>query len=306
MSSRSTVGGNKLARGFGLIAAARRQANQTTAPNSVDVPAARAGLARLLAGFALPPSGSMIIPLDEISEYPITEVVPIVRSTRPPMIFIHGGGLIFHSVQTFLPLLDCFAAATGRRIFAIDYPKASEVSPRLLVEGLLRTLHATVLNLVEAGPVPTLVGDSVGGLVTLVCAHERLAEFRPGLILIQPLLDLDLLRGRPEATELDGGEFLDTAHLRWFVDLASQTTLGATAPCDFGYADFARLGPVKVVSPTCDILLASTQRFVMRAGQFGFKYHHVLLPGLPHDFALYAGRVAEAREGVHQLLDVLM
>ena len=82
---------------------------------------------------------------------------------RPVVVFAHGGGFVFHDVETFLPLLTRLSGSAGCEIVTFEYPKVPEWGPAEIAGALGRAIENRLLA--ERGQRPVyLMGDSVGAL----------------------------------------------------------------------------------------------------------------------------------------------
>ncbi|MEQ8966356.1 MAG: alpha/beta hydrolase [Azospirillaceae bacterium] len=294
--------GGTLAAGFRRILAARRVAGPSRiADLRADPAAARAAQKRFVALFAGAPDARARVapdrPRGRIALIRVTR-----RETAPgagTAVFVHGGGFVFHDVETFLPLITRLAAETGRTIIAPDYPKAPECDPAALVAALVDAVEDAARAAAAAGRGPVrLIGDSVGAAVVLRAARDRLDAMAPPLDLINPMLDLDGTRPSASHAAYGTGHLLEAGHLDWFRELTAAGFGSGFRPLDFGPADFARLGPIALWSAACDPLADEAGAFAEAAGAAGHPVRRVVLPAVPHDFGLFAAAVPEAEAAV--------
>lgn len=212
------------------------------------------------------------------------EKTPFGRCLTPaqcgadPIVYIHGGGLVYYDTEVFTPFLSQLAAQTGRSVLALDYPKAPETKA-----PLIRTyLEATLRQITARHPRITLMGDSVGGLLAAQLAHM------PGvtdLHMLYPVTDLATDPTDPHGT----GHFLDTQMMDWFYEFI--TPLGAA--------------PVSLPRTTVHIAGADILAPQARAFAKNVKADLIEHPGLPHDFCLFSGASEAAAKAVSQIADGL-
>lgn len=201
-----------------------------------------------------------------------------VQFDADPIVYIHGGGLVYYDTAVFTPFLAQLAAQTGRMVLALDYPKAPE-TPALKVRASLET---TLSQITALHPRVSLMGDSVGGLLAAQLAHA------PGvadLHMLYPVTSLGVDPADPYGT----GHFLDAEMMDWFYDFIKP--LGA-APVS--------LPPTTVHIAECDILASQARVFAEKTKARLCEY-----PGLPHDFCLFSGASETASEAVRQIAEGL-
>jgi len=296
---RQDAGPAPLAPGFAVIQKLRRLSTRVdVAAVQRDPRPARAGLARLVASYQ-PPMPPCVLMLEHppCGAVRVVEFRPAVLSALAPVLYVHGGGLVFHGLPSFAPTLATLAADTGRRVVALDYPKVPEVAAEMVMAGLVGALD----RLARRGERPTLVGDSVGGLVVLWAALSALRDLRPALVLVYPLLDLTEGRRFDSRARFGRDLLLDADLLTYFRGLARAALPDGFDPLALTLADRAALGPVSVLSAGQDVLADEATQFVARMQEAGRTVAHVTLADLPHDFLLYGGRIPEARAGLRRL-----
>ncbi|WP_136444094.1 alpha/beta hydrolase fold domain-containing protein [Pacificoceanicola onchidii] len=195
-----------------------------------------------------------------------------------PIVYIHGGGLVYYDTEVFTPFLAQIAAQTGRTVLALDYPKAPETKAPLIRAHL----EATLRQITARHPRITLMGDSVGGLLAAQLAHM------PGvtdLHMLYPVTDLATDPADPYGT----GHFLDTSMMDWF------------------YTFITPLGAAPLTLPRTSVHIAEADILAPQARAFALKSNAKVTehPGLPHDFCLFSGASNAAATAVSQIADFL-
>ena len=289
----------RLAAGFRLIQAAGRLSARLKPEDVRRNPGpARAALKRFI-GFhhPVPSPGTTVRRIADIGPIEVLTVTPdaLGGAGAGAIIYVHGGGLVFHDVETFLPTLTRLASESGRTIIALGYPKAPEHPPRAIVDAVVAAVRNLIgTELARIGILPSLAGDSIGGLMVLNAALRLDLNARPSLVLIYPVLDLREGRCFDSRTRYARGYLLDADFMAFYRDLASTAFPDGFDPLDLSAHDIARLGPIRIVSAQCDVLADEARLFARRAAANGPLIHHQEIPSLPHDFLLFAGRVPEA------------
>ncbi|MBP2314306.1 alpha/beta hydrolase fold domain-containing protein [Azospirillum soli] len=290
----------QLSADFKAVLAVRRLFGKPdVAAAQADPAAARARTARFIASFATPGA----LPRDPAdgdgSVGPVRfRRFPTNGAHRVPgqVIYVHGGGLVFHDLDCFAPVLAGWAAA-GRSIVGLDYPKAPETKPASIVAAVTGAIAA----LAETGDEPlVLAGDSIGGLLVLHAALTALAERRPRLVLIHPVLNLDDSRSFPSYEQFGEGYLLDRDFMAWFRALARQGMPPGFDPLALTPGQAALLGEIRLVSAACDMLADEARLFAGQLRTLGVLVDHTVLGGMPHDFILFTQRLLSAQKMVEQ------
>ncbi|BET98882.1 alpha/beta hydrolase fold domain-containing protein [Xenorhabdus taiwanensis] len=236
-----------------------------------------------------------------------TEMIGYVRRFIPeklrsdePIFYLHGGGLVYYSTEVFSAFLSTLAHISGREICAFDYPKAPETPMTEIISHLEQQLSAE-LNHVDVAP--CLMGDSVGGLLALWFAGSAFSQTFSRIHLLYPVL---ASHHNFESFQRYGeGYLLDATILRWFAEhWLPWCRQQQFDPLASDYA-FSRLPPIVLHTAGYDVLADEGLAFASLARQAGASLQHYHHPALPHDFCLYAGKLASSRDAVEQIAAVL-
>ncbi|HEX7288648.1 MAG TPA: alpha/beta hydrolase [Candidatus Angelobacter sp.] len=215
--------------------------------------------------------------------------------TQGHVFYLHGGGLVFYSVEDFSSLMMYLAAASRCTLTAFRYAKAPEHDPNEIVDLVAASMEKRLREL-QAEPV-TLAGDSIGGYIALMLALRRISGRFSRLVLIYPVLDID--HQRPSYATYGRGYCLNADMMRWFQSLwHAKDDAGRFSPFHLTDKDIRNLPETLVVSAEMDILRDEAFEWcaALRAQELPVTHHH--MPALAHDFCLHAGAVPEAREAI--------
>lgn len=281
-----------LATDFANLLAARRLFVGKGAQHESDY--GRQRVARWIANVSAPLSGKM-----ETNAH-VRRFIPEKLRSAEPIFYLHGGGLVYYSTEVFSAFLSTLAHISGREVRAFDYPKAPETAMAEIVDHLEQQLSAE-LNRVDVAP--CLMGDSVGGLLTLWFAGSAFNQAFSRIHLLYPVLanhhNFDSFQHHGE------GYLLDAATLRWFaghwLPWCRQQQFD---PLASNY-DFSSLPPVVLHTAGYDVLSDEGLAFAAQASKAGASLQHYHHPALPHDFCLYAGKIASSRLAVEQIAAAL-
>ncbi len=147
---------------------------------------------------------------------------PKVRedTLSPAFLFMHGGGMVLGSVDSFDGMARRIAAASGAVVVSVDYRLAPEFAPPVASEEVQFALHWLVDHAASLGVDPKCIavgGDSAGGtLATAVALYWRDQKATPplsALVLMYPGLDEGF--DYPSAHEFAEGYGLSLRNARW-------------------------------------------------------------------------------------------
>jgi acetyl esterase len=220
----------------------------------------------------------------------------------PLVIYIHGGGWTFGSIDTHDGLTRHLAAATGCAVLGIDYRLAPEHPfPAGLDDVLAAIKYAWDGRLgdrIDSRRI-ALAGDSAGAnlaLAALIALKERgKARVATATLLYgnyAPVFDTDSHRHFGE-----GNFRLSSAMVRWYwrnyLGTEPEDTLTLAAPL---HADLSGLPPLYLNAAGLDPLLDETYLLSQRLTDFGVGHRIDMFPGVVHGFLrmtrdLPAGRI---------------
>lgn len=216
----------------------------------------------------------------------------------PLLIYFHGGGWTFGSINSCSRFCDALAASGKTAVLAVDYSLAPE---RPFPGGLtdcIAAINYAFEHSSELGIDPQMIsvgGDSSGGNLALAVALTRL---NPALPLRSLVLFYPVVRTESDDTgswqQYGNGLGLDSA----LMDAFNRAYLSSGAsPDDYrvspAYASdeqLTRLPPVLMIGAERDILTSQGQEFAARLRKLGIDITHLILPGTVHLFITVAGQ----------------
>ena len=214
-----------------------------------------------------------------------------IRTTEP-IVWLHGGGLVFGSAKTHSAVATTLAEQTGRSVLVLDYRLAPEHLWPAPLEDTISVLDAM------SGPVD-LVGDSCGGFLAL---HAALA--RPDMV-----ARLALISPNTDHTGLSTTRVSNSDH-----DIMNEDQNDASlARQSFGDAladhpdaspltqDLTKLPPVWITAATNEVLLDDTLLLIRRLGLAGVACDAHIYQGLCHLWMLWPDALPEGRQVMSQL-----
>jgi len=229
------------------------------------------------------------------------------REQRPAVLYLHGGGWTFGSIETHDRIMRVLARESGAVIVGVDYRLAPE---HPYPAGLDDTLAALAwLETGGAGEAVdrarlALAGDSAGANLALAALLRRRSSAVRAAALFYGCYSPDF--ETPSHRRCGGGAFgLTTQRMRWYWDnYLGAEPVGTTSLAAPGRAALEGLPPLYLNAAGLDPLLDDTQGFAQRLANAGVRYRLDVFPGVVHGFLqmnrdLTAARAALSAAGRH-------
>ena len=229
---------------------------------------------------------------------------PSLDPALPVLLYFHGGGWVWGSIDTHDRLMREYAAAAGCAVLGVDYALSPEaVFPQALEEcaAVLRHLAREGAPLgLDSGRV-VLGGDSAGAnlasAVSLLDAEAAAPVPLRGLLLNYGVFDHEL--GTPSYREFAEGYGLTLAKMRFYWDAYCPEAVARLSPLASPLrGDLSRLPPTLLHIAELDVLAAENHAFAERLRHSGVALEMQVFPGTVHGFLRAVGRVGAADRAV--------
>ncbi|KQZ72490.1 hypothetical protein ASE06_08175 [Sphingopyxis sp. Root214] len=225
---------------------------------------------------------------------------PAPGTTPPLLVFIHGGGWVFGTLDTHDPLCRALAAAAEIAVLSLEYPRA----PEHRYPAALDTVRAAVVTVVEqadalgidAGRI-AVGGDSAGGNLSAALCLATRDEGGPAIahqLLLYPVVDNDFTRA--SYVENATGYMLSSEMMQWFWAQYLGDAGRAAGPLatPIRADSLAGLPSATIVTAEFDPLRDEGIAYAERLKAAGVAVTHDHFPGVIHGFASMLGMLPQA------------
>jgi acetyl esterase len=226
---------------------------------------------------------------------------------RPALIYFHGGGFVFGSLETHDALCRALAKESGAVVISVDYRLAPEHRFPAAVEDahaatVWAAAHARLLGIdvhrIAVG------GDSAGANLATVAAMRCRDAGGPALaaqVLFYPVTDLSSFETASHR-ELGEGYFLTRASMEWFNGhyLASADLTRHPEASPLLAPDLSGLPPTLVITAEFDPLRDEGEAYAQRLQQAGVPVTLTRYPGMIHGFVAMRGVLTAGRQAIQE------
>jgi acetyl esterase/lipase len=229
---------------------------------------------------------------------------PRVDRALPTLVYLHGGGWVWASVDTHDRLVREYCAAGEVAAVSVDYALSPEAKfPQALEECVAVLRHVAEHGAAWGLDTSRLLlgGDSAGGnlaLATALLARDTGGPALRGILATYPVCDGTL--DTPSYQEFGGGAYglsRDRMAFYWsvYVPHAADRLHPLAAPLR---ADLRGLPPVLVHLAELDVLRSEGEALVGRLREAGVAVETEIFPGVVHGFLRAMATVGKARDAV--------
>jgi acetyl esterase len=233
-----------------------------------------------------------------VGEVPVRTFRPEGDGPLPVVVYLHGGGWMMGTLDSYDSLLRALANASGAIVVGVEYRLSPEHRYPAAVEDALTTTrwvadHAEELG--GDGARLAVAGDSAGGNLAAVVAR-RMPDAVRFQALIYPVIEPDF--DRPSYREFSDGHGLSAASMQRFWRLY----LDGADPADPDAAplagDLAGLPPAYVLTAEEDVLRDEGEAYAAALQAAGVETELVRWPGTIHGFFRWLAVTPTARQAV--------
>ncbi len=222
------------------------------------------------------------------------------------LLYIHGGGFIFCSLDSHRALVARIAQAAGTRAFSVDYRLAPEHPFPAAFDDCLGAYRGLVKSGIDPKRI-VVAGDSAGGNLTLVLmlALRKAGEPLPAAaVCLSPLTDMawtgQSMRTKmgidpifPEGASAPLGSSIESDYIR-----SEDPRNPLISPL---YADLKELPPILLHVGEDEVLLDDSVRMAERVRAAGGEAALVVWKGMWHVFQVFAPFIPEAGQSIRQI-----
>ncbi|EME15979.1 alpha/beta hydrolase [Rhodococcus triatomae BKS 15-14] len=229
-------------------------------------------------------------------------------ATRPVIVFAHGGGFVFCSLDSHDEFCRSMAEAVDVVVVAVDYRLAPEHPAPAAMEDVYAAVCWTVANAATYGGDPTRVavaGDSAGGNLSAtvsLAARERGGPAIAAQILLYPVIGDDF---ETESYQRYGvGYYNTTKAMRWYWEQYAPDGRDSELVIPTRATTLAGLPPAVVVTAELDPPCTEGEEYARRLAADGVPVIEHRFDGLFHGFLTFPqlSLTAPARQELWQLI----
>jgi acetyl esterase len=245
-----------------------------------------------------------------VGDLPVRIYTPDAAEPRPLIVYFHGGGFVFCSLDTHDNTCRRLTNATGAVVVSVDYRLAPEhCFPAPVDDCYAATVwaHAHAAELGADADRLVVAGDSAGGNLAAATALKARDADGPPIrfqLLVYPVIDAAC--DAPSYVDNAEGYFLEARAMRWFWEQYLGPDGDGSAPLASPIkADLARLPPALVVSAEYDPLRDEGEAYADALRAAGVDASTVRYDGMIHGFWSMPMFFPEADQATSQIAAAL-
>jgi acetyl esterase len=235
----------------------------------------------------------------EVRDHHVGDV--LVRTFRPEgegpfpiVVYLHGGGWMMGTLDSYDALLRALANASGAIVAGVEYRLAPEHRYPAALEDALSTIRWIADNV---GSRLALVGDSAGGNLAAVAARRLRGELPIALqVLVYPVIDANF--ETVSYREFNEGHGLSSASMQRFWRLYLDGADPADPDASPIRGDLAGVAPAYVLTAEEDVLRDEGEAYAGALRAAGVPTELVRWPGTIHGFFRWLAVTPAAREAI--------
>lgn len=217
------------------------------------------------------------------------------------ILYCHGGGYLFGSTEAYQSFTSRLAAASGMRVFSLEYRLAPEHRYPAAAEDVLAAWQY-LLNSHDPERI-VVMGDSAGGGLALSLLSQLTTSTLPmpaAALVLSPYADLMVTGSSVEANDRHCAMFTADGIRRaasGYLDGADGTDPAASPM----YADFNGFPPLQIYVSSSEVLKDDGIRVAERASDAGVPVSLHIWDNQPHVWPLFLPWLPEARSTLKEM-----
>jgi acetyl esterase len=232
---------------------------------------------------------------------------PDTSTTRPLMLYFHGGGYVKGGLAECDAFCRNLARVAQHTVLSVDYRLAPEHRfPAALDDAIAATTwaatHASELG-TAPGPV-VLCGESAGGNLAAVTCQQLRSNAQVAIrhqVLLQPVLDFTL--SYPSIAMRAAECLVPRADLAWYYQTYSSGLCEPTDPrvSPIFAKDLSGLPPALIIAAEYDTLRDEAEAYSERLNAAGTAARYLCVKGMVHGFLQMRGLVPDAQTATEEI-----
>lgn len=220
------------------------------------------------------------------------------------ILYFHGGGWVFGTLDGFDPVCRQLAAASALEVISVDYRLAPEHPfPAPLDDG-----WAILSEMAKTGRPIVVAGDSAGGNIAAALTLRARARSGPAIamqLLFYPVLSPDFERSSYRLYGA-GGHFITRADMAWFWDHHVPTERREEPEeSPLAAESFVGLPEAIIVLGQCDPLHDEGRAYAQALGEAGVRVRLRTHDGMAHGFATLIDLLPAANAEIDRVGDLV-
>jgi epsilon-lactone hydrolase len=229
-------------------------------------------------------------------------IIPLNAHLERVILYLHGGGYVIGSIETYRMLCSLLAYYTGVKVLVPDYRLAPENPFPAALDDALKVY----CWLLEQGFSPAniiICGDSAGGglsVATVLALKEKSESLPAAVVCLSPWADL-MLKNETHITKAKAEVILRTDVLReWALCYTNESNLSNPLVSPI-YADFHGFPPLLIQVGSDEILLGDSILLAEKAQAGGVQVKLKIWDGMWHVWQTLGNLIPENKTAFEEI-----
>jgi acetyl esterase/lipase len=233
-------------------------------------------------------------------------VTPKSPKGKKTIVYLHGGGYVFGSLNTARDFARMLVKYTGEKVLSVGYRLAPENPFPAALEDSLRVFRALNRHNYAAGDI-VLIGDSAGGglsLATVLALKDKKEPMPGAVVCISPWTDLAATGKSMKVNVKRDPIFGKGVGVINVMDYASDVSFFSPYVSPL-YGDYKGFPPVLIHVGTDEVILDDSIRVAKKAREAGVMVSVKVWKGMWHVFTSQARFLPEARKSFMEIAEFI-
>lgn len=229
-------------------------------------------------------------------------ITPLDASREKVILYLHGGGYVTGSIETYRMLCGLLASHTGVKVLLSEYRLAPENPFPAALDDSLKVFRWLLMQGYSSANI-IICGDSAGGglsVATVLTLKDKNESLPAAVVCLSPWVDLTL-KNQTHIIKAEAEAMLRTDVLReWALAYTDESNLTHPLVSPV-YADFHGFPPLLIQVGSNEILLDDSILLAGKAKADGVQVELKIWDGMWHVWHIFGDLIPESKKAYEEI-----